>query len=264
MEKADRERQALFEAYPILRQLQLDFNSYKPIEQQKEEGLESLQEAMLERQLRVQAAKEEWRLEKSRKRRVTGENIADEDDVNKRGRPGTPSEEGGGEPAVLGANDVSVSLMYVLVHLSFYYPPGKFSRQSTQGYSFCTCETCTSSLRQRMSEEYEPDKFPSFEEMLDYYNVSHELLQSKLPHLNEALLNFHANEVGVKLSNGVRAQRRQVHREEQDHTTHFEPDKMEVGVIVFGVTIVKLWQQYETARNTGYMMIYSPEHLSTG
>ena len=52
-----------------MRQLQLDFNSYKPIEQQKEEGmkflrkhcLESLQEAMLEYQLRVQAAKEEWR-----------------------------------------------------------------------------------------------------------------------------------------------------------------------------------------------------------
>ena len=66
MEKADRERQALFEAYPILRQLQLDFNSDVPIEQQKEEGmrflrkhcLESLQAAKAERQLRVETLKE--------------------------------------------------------------------------------------------------------------------------------------------------------------------------------------------------------------
>ena len=66
MEKADRERQALFEAYPILRQLQLDFNSDVPIEQQKEEGmrflrkhcLESLQAAKAERQLRVEALRE--------------------------------------------------------------------------------------------------------------------------------------------------------------------------------------------------------------
>ena len=66
MEKADRERQALFEAYPILSKLQLDFNSDVPIEQQKEEGmrflrkhcLESLKAAKAERQLRVEALRE--------------------------------------------------------------------------------------------------------------------------------------------------------------------------------------------------------------
>ena len=66
MEKADRERQALFDAYPILSKLQLDFNSDVPIEQQKEEGmrflrkhcLESLKAAKAERQLRVEALRE--------------------------------------------------------------------------------------------------------------------------------------------------------------------------------------------------------------